>query len=190
MKTEAMEGNPVVTRYVEALYTVVKEIGLEQKTAEILADICTLIEAHDDWERMLSRFSLMPKDAEDFVDVLSESADCPSVILNFLRLLARNKRFVLLPQISREYDNYLKEIRGTKTILVTYADEFSEKEQKKLLSDLKEVFGCDNVECVLQQDRSLIGGIQVRYKSKMLDYSVKSKLARLHEAIRRSSYAN
>lgn len=190
MRTETVEDNPVVTRYVEALYTVAKGQNLEQEAADILSEVCRLIETHDDWERMLSRFSLMPKDAENFVDMLSDFADCHSVVLNFLKLLARNKRFILLPQIAQKYSDYLKEIAGTKTVFVTYADEFSAKDQEELLKDLKEVFECDNVECVLQQDRSLIGGIQVRYKSKMLDYSVKSKLARLHEAIRRSSYAN
>lgn len=187
---EGIEDNPVVSRYVRALYDVAKMENTEHDVAEMLSAVCELIETQADYLRALARYSLMPKEAAEFVDILAEAVDFPPIVLNFLKLLARNKRFSLLPQISRGYQNYLKEIEGTKTIFVTYADKFDEKEQKKLLQDLKEVFGCDNVECVSQQDCSLIGGIQVRYKSKMLDYSAKSMLARLHETIRRGSYAN
>lgn len=187
---EGVAENPVVSRYVQALCDVAKKDNIEHDVPEVLSAVCELIEAQSDYPRALARYSLMPKEAAEFVDMLAEAVDCPTIILNFLKLLARNKRFSLLPQISQGYQDYLKEIEGTKTVFVTYADRFGENEQKKLLKDLKEVFGCDNVECVLQQDRSLIGGIQVRYKSKMLDYSVKSMLARLHETIRRGSYAN
>ena len=104
--------------------------------------------------------------------------------------MAHNKRFSLLSEISKSYSDYLKDIEGTKTVFVTYAKEFSEKDKVDLLDNLKEVFECDNVECVLRKDATLIDGIQIQYNSKMLDYSVKSKLARLHKAIRRDSYAD
>lgn len=187
---EGIGDNPVVSRYVQALYDVAKVDNIERDVADVLSAVCELIETRSDYLRALARYSLMPKEAVEFVDILAEAVDFPSIVLNFLKLLARNKRFSLLPHISQRYQNYLKEIEGTKTVFVTYADKFDENDQKKLLQDLKEVFGCDNVECVLQQDRSLIGGIQVRYKSKMLDYSAKSMLARLHETIRRGSYAD
>lgn len=187
---EGIKDNPVVSRYVQALYDVAKNEHIENEVEKVLSALCELLNTQSSFPRLLARYSLMPKEAMEFINVLTEVVDCPPIVLNFLKLLARNKRFSLLPQISQGYRDYIEEINGTKTVFVTYADKFEKNDKEKLLKDLKEVFKCENVKCVLRQDRSLIGGIQVRYKSKMLDYSVKSMLERLHETIRRGSYAN
>jgi len=183
-------NNPVIARYVQALYSIANEQSCEHDVERGLSEICKLIENSKNYKRMLSRFSLTPSDAIKFVDMLEQSANVNGVVLNFLKLLAHNKRFSLLSEISKSYSDYLKDIEGTKTVFVTYAKEFSEKDKVDLLDNLKEVFECDNVECVLRKDATLIDGIQIQYNSKMLDYSVKSKLARLHKAIRRDSYAD
>lgn len=182
--------NPVVARYVQSLYKVAKNSSLEKEVADSLFNICYLIKSQQGYVRMLSRFSLIPKEAINFVNVVTESVKCHPILLNFLKVLACNKRFGLIEEICQGYLDYLKKIQGTKTVFVTYAKDFSDDDKNSLVANLKEVLGCDSIECVLKKDSALIDGIQVRYGSRMLDYSIKSKLARLHETIRRSSYAN
>ena len=65
---------------------------------------------------------------------------------------------------------------------VTYAKDFSEKTRNELAQRLRELVG-GTVEFVTRRDESLIDGLQIRYGSKILDYSAKSKLNRLKRSM-------
>jgi F-type H+-transporting ATPase subunit delta len=73
-------------------------------------------------------------------------------------------------------------MKDKRIFYVTYANDFSEKTRNELSQHLRELVG-GTIEFVVRQDKSLIGGLQIRYGSKILDYSVKSKLNRLKRSI-------
>ena len=50
---------------------------------------------------------------------------------------------------------------------------------------MSEVFGMNNV--LPKKDDSLIDGLQIRYGSKVLDYSIRSKLERLKKSMKGES---
>jgi F0F1-type ATP synthase delta subunit len=80
-------------------------------------------------------------------------------------------------------------VDGKRMFYVTVTKNSSDLHVKKLKDNLQEVFG-GSIECIMNEDQSLIGGLKIQYRSKILDYSVKSRLRRLHSAMRKENYGN
>ena len=85
--------------------------------------------------------------------------------------MIKNARFKILPDILREYEKLLTEKRGIKTVVVEAANKPDKKELdiiKKYLEDkLKKI-----VEFEVRHEKSLIGGVVIKYDSMLYDYSI------------------
>jgi len=182
-------GNFVINRYVKSLYEVAisREIG-----ARILVELDLIkkyISEIEDYKKFLKRISLLTKNGENFISQLADDLKLSKEMSNFLALLLKNGRLSIIVEICDCYVEFTNKIRGRKIFYVTYAKTFPKTEEKKLIGNLREVFGGE-IECVSSRDPSLLGGIKVQFRSKILDYSVKSRLARLHRALRGDAYEN
>ena len=101
---------------------------------------------------------------------------------NFLALLLKNKRLSLIAEICSAYLLFIDRTSGKKVFLVTHATDFSRTDKKQLGDNLYKVFG-GKIEFVSRKDPSLIDGIKIQFHSKILDYSMKSRLTRLRHVI-------
>ena len=171
----------VVSRYVRALYEV--SIGRESEFLNQIKAIREAIESLENSERFFKRVSLLPKDGELLVDALTEELGLLPEVGNFLKLVLSNKRFFAILDICKAYEKFFNHMNDTKIFYVTYAKSFSEDVKAELSRHLQELFG-GKIEFVSRKDESLIDGLQVRYGSKILDYSIKSKLDRLKMSIK------
>jgi F-type H+-transporting ATPase subunit delta len=97
---------------------------------------------------------------------------------NLVRLLAANKRLVLLPDLARLFVQMKTIYDGLRHIEVTSAFPVSDAERDALAERLKAHFGAD-VDLSVADDPSLIGGIKVRAGDIVIDGSVRGKLERL-----------
>jgi F-type H+-transporting ATPase subunit delta len=97
---------------------------------------------------------------------------------NLVRLLAANKRLVVLPDVARLFTQMKTIYDGLRHIEVTSAFPVSDAERKELTQRLKAHFGAD-VDLSVADDPDLIGGIKVRAGDIVIDGSVRGKLERL-----------
>ena len=183
------ENNSVVNRYVKSLYEVAVSSHTEQEIYSQLSVIKNTILQIEGYEKFIKRVALISSEGLTFVRTLIEDLQLSMVMGNFLKLLWKNRRLILLLEVCDTYTKFVEKAHGERVFYVTYAKEFSKKDEKALLMNLSEMFG-DNIRCLAKKDESLIGGITVQYRSKILDYSVKSKLKRLRNAIRGDNYEN
>jgi len=95
-----------------------------------------------------------------------------------VRLLAANKRLVLLPDIARLFDQMKTVAEGLRRVEIRSAYDVSAAEQQALTTTLKAHFGSE-VELSVEQDASLIGGIVIRAGDVVIDGSVRGKLDQL-----------
>lgn len=174
-------GDTVVSRYVKALYEV--SAGRESEFLRQLQAVRNAIESLDNREKLFKRFSLLPKDGDALVRTLIQELELLPEIGNFLKLVLSNKRFSAILEICEVYEKFYDHMTGKKIFHVTYANNFSEQSKSELSKHMQELFG-ENIEFVVHQDTSLIDGLQIRYGSKILDYSMKSKLERLKKSIK------
>ncbi|MDR0968857.1 MAG: ATP synthase F1 subunit delta [Holosporaceae bacterium] len=181
-----MIGNSIVERYAKSLYEVAVSTGIEGAVLKQITSVRDCVSAVDNREKFLKKISLVPELGENFISQLKDDLKLLPEVGNFLALLLKNKRLPLIIEICDGYLAFVDKIEEKKTFYVSYATKFTKTDEKKLIASLSKVFDGD-IKCVAKKDPSLIGGAKVRFRSKILDYSVKSKLERLHRAIRGDS---
>ncbi|MDR2723965.1 MAG: ATP synthase F1 subunit delta [Holosporaceae bacterium] len=180
-------GNSIVNKYVKSLYEVSVSYGIEKIVVAQLKSLKNCVLSLDNHEKILEKFSLVPKYGEDFIEQLKVELKLLKEVGNFLALLLKNKRLSLIVEICDAYFLFIDTIKGKKIFFITHAAEFSAADKKQLIGNFCKVFG-GKIECISRKDLSLIGGIKIQFRSKILDYSIKSRLARLRQAIKGGSY--
>lgn len=177
-------GDTVIGRYVKALYEV--SAGRESEFLEQVKAVREAIESLGNRERLFARFSVLPKDGDFLVDTLISELELLPEVGNFLKLVLSNRRFSSILDICSAYEKFFDQMNDKRFFYVTYAKSFSENNKKELSRRLQKLFG-GKIEFVARKDESLIDGLQIRYGSKILDYSMKSKLDRLKRSMKGES---
>ena len=97
---------------------------------------------------------------------------------NFLRLLAENKRLPVLPEISERFDALKARAENTVKVQLVTAAGVAEPVVKRIKSALEQRLG-RAVELELEQDPGLLGGAVIHAEGRVIDGSVRSRLAEL-----------
>jgi F-type H+-transporting ATPase subunit delta len=97
---------------------------------------------------------------------------------NFIRLLARNKRLHVLPQIAAQYETLRAQYENELDVEVTSAAAMNADQQHKLADALKKRFKRD-VRMNLAVDPRLLGGAVIRAGDLVIDGSINGRLQRL-----------
>lgn len=187
--SDFVKSNAVVNNYVRALYEVASKQKKIKRVSEEIAALKEALEQRENCSKLLKKVALAKNESFQFATLLAQEMKLSTIVSNFLKILAKNKRLFLLMNICDVFAAYQDKMQGKVKIFVTYAKKFGVAEKKSLLENLKPLLG-ESIECVTEKDPSLIDGFVLRHGSKVLDYSVKSKLMRLRSAIKGDSYEN
>jgi F-type H+-transporting ATPase subunit delta len=132
------------------------------------------------------RFVLPPvlsrDDPRKGLTALAEKAGLSPLTLNFLGLVASNRRLFALSAMIRAYLARLAAARGEVTAEVVSAASLTEVQASALAAALKQVVGKD-VTVEAKVDPSILGGQIVKVGSRMVDSSVRTKQQRLQLAM-------
>jgi F-type H+-transporting ATPase subunit delta len=116
------------------------------------------------------------------VELLSPPKDADASFMQFLNVLADNRRLVLLPEIAALFDMLKADAERIVKATVTSAKALDANELNQLRDALKKRFNRD-VEMTAQVDASLIGGAVIDTGDVVIDGSIKTKLARLQASL-------
>lgn len=117
------------------------------------------------------------------VDAVAEKLGADALFRNFLGVMAAKRRLGVLPQTLNAFHHLVAEHRGEATAEITSAAPLTETQEEALLQALSEASG-KSVHMKVEVDPALIGGLVVKLGSKMIDASVRSKLANLQNALK------
>lgn len=106
-----------------------------------------------------------------------------SLVSNFVKLLARNRRLSFLRDSITAFERLADEKKGLATAEVTSAEPLSDQQAAALKSALKETTGKD-IALLAHVDQTLIGGMIVKLGSRMIDTSLKTKLNSMKTALK------
>ena len=169
----------VAGRYASALLETANEQG---QTAAIEADIDTVqgaLAESDDLRRMVRSPVFSAEDQAKALDALLGRIGVNPLTLNFFKVLARNRRLFAAEDIIRAFKALAAEARGEVQAEVTSAVELNDSQLDALKAQLKNSVGKD-VQLEATVDPSLLGGLIVKIGSRMIDSSLKTKLATLN----------
>ncbi len=165
-------------RYAGALF----ELAVAQNaTAAVEADLTKfeqMLSDSDDLTTLVRSPVISADDQAKAIGALLQKTGASALTQNFFNVLAKNRRLFAAGDIIRTFRSLAAKARGEVTAEVTSAIALSEAQVTELKKTLKASVGKD-VTLAAKVDPSLLGGLVVKLGSRMIDSSLKSKLAGL-----------
>jgi F-type H+-transporting ATPase subunit delta len=179
--------NSVLTQiarpYASALFDLAKSENQLASVETSLSDVSRLIGESADFARFLRSPIITADTKAQALDVLLAKANTNGLVSNFLKLVAQNGRLFALDAIITTFRDLAAKARGEVTADVTSAAPLAADQVKALAETLKAKIG-KTVTLNQFVDPSLIGGLQVKVGSQMIDSSLKTKLAAMKIAMK------
>lgn len=103
-------------------------------------------------------------------------------VKNFVSLLAENKRLLLLPVISEQFDALKAQQEKFSDVNIISAYVLDSEVEENLAKALTKKLNCE-VNITSTVDENLIGGAIIRAGDLVIDSSLRNRLTKLHEAM-------
>lgn len=109
--------------------------------------------------------------------------DAPAELTGLLRVVIENGRLSALPEIAAQFRALKNESEGVADAYIESAFALKQKEVKDLVQSLKNTFPDVKLNPIVTVNPELIGGVCVRVGDKVLDGSVRARLAQMKAAL-------
>lgn len=183
MSETASISSSIAARYAQALFDLSKE---DSALATLEQDTDALSNALDVSEELRAAIASPLHRREEMAGTmraLGDKAGLSQLTTNTLVLLAEKRRTFVLPQFVAALQARIAEEKGEVTADVISAKPLSDAQKSELAATLKQTVGKD-IKLNSTVDERLIGGLVVKVGSRMIDTSIKTKLANLQNAMK------
>lgn len=173
----------VAGRYASALFDLASETKQVAEVEKDLGTVQALLDESADLTRMV-RSPVIPADeqAKALVAILQKAGVGP-LAQNFFKLIAKNRRLFATGDMIKAYRTIAAKARGEVSAEVSSAVALSDQQVAALKEQLKATVG-KGVTLSTKVDPSLLGGLIVKLGSRMIDSSLKTKLANMRVALK------
>ncbi|MFZ1728347.1 MAG: F0F1 ATP synthase subunit delta [Albidovulum sp.] len=173
----------IAARYATAVFEIARDgKGLKALEADVTALGAALGENAD--LRGLIASPVYSRDEQsNAIGAIASKMQLSPTVTSTLGLMASKRRLFVLPQLLAALQAMIAEEKGEVSADVTAAQALTKAQADKLAASLKKTFG-KTVKLNLAVDDSLIGGLVVKVGSKMIDTSIRSKLAALQNKMK------
>jgi F-type H+-transporting ATPase subunit delta len=169
----------VAGRYASALFDLATE---QRQMAEVegqLNKFQAMIDDSADLRRLVASPAFSADDQAKAIKALIEKAGIGGLAGNFLQLIARNRRLFAVPDMIKSYRALSARARGEVEAEVASAFPLDAKQLEQLNDTLRATVGGKQIKLNTRVDPSLLGGLVVKMGSRMVDSSLRTKLASL-----------
>ena len=183
MSEPASISTGIAARYATAIFDLAKQ---EKSLPAIEKDVDALevaLGSSADFRDLIAS-PIYSRDAQGkAIIAIAKKMKLSGNVTNLLGLMASKRRLFVLPQLIRALRDLIADENDEVTADVIAAKEMTQAQQDKLAKTLKASVGKD-VKINLAVDENLIGGLIVKVGSKMIDTSIRSRLANLQNAMK------
>jgi len=173
----------IATRYATAVFELAKEDNALPTLEKDLDTLDAALEGSDDLRAMIASPVYSRADQARAVIAVADALGLSQNVRGVLGLMATKRRLFTLPQMLTALRALIAEEKGEVTAEVTAAMALDDAQKDELVQTLKARVGKD-VKLKLAVDETLIGGLVVKVGSRMIDTSIRSKLAALQNAMK------
>ena len=167
--------------YAEAMFELCEERGITAAADEELEAVGTLFSENGEYSKLLNS-PLVDFDSKKKLLSSAFEGKVSDTVFDFLCLVTEKGRAGYVPQICKEFRALYYKKQGILEVSVITAMPMSDMLSEKLKAKLETTLG-KKVIMKAKVDKSLIGGIVVRYEGSELDSSVRGRLDRLKSQI-------
>lgn len=183
MAQSASISASIAGRYAQAVFDIASEGGdIDRLSGEVDALSQALTDSADLRDLVNSPvYSRAQQEAA--ITAVADKMGLSATLKNTLALMAQKRRLFTLPALVEALRGLIAEAKGEVTAEVVSAVALSDAQQERLKATLAEKSG-KTVHLKTRVDEGLIGGMIVKLGSKMIDTSVRSKLASLQNVMK------
>lgn len=172
-------------RYASAIFDLGKESKALDSLESDLDTLKSLIEENEDLGRVVHSPAFSRDAQAQAMNAILDKMGAADLTKRFVGLMASKGRLGALPGAIAGFKDMLADHRGETVAEVVSAKDLTDAQRDKLAANLKQSFGKD-VKIDASVDPSLLGGLVVKVGSRMIDSSLKTKLANLQLAMKAS----
>jgi F-type H+-transporting ATPase subunit delta len=173
----------VAGRYSTALF----ELGLEANALDpILNELNRFheaVDAVDDLARLIKSPVFTADEQARAISAILEEMKIEGLTANFLKLVAKNRRLFVLPDMIKAFRALVARHRGQTNAEIVSATKLEEGQVRALQSALKAALHKD-VQLEERIDPAILGGLIVKVGSRMIDTSLRTKLNSLKQVMK------
>jgi len=172
----AGENSTIARPYAEAVFGRASESNELDQWSDTLGLLAAVVE-----DKKVAAAISNPKVESDqrvslMLDICGKHLDAEAQ--NLVRLLVRNGRLSVLPEIALIYEGLKNESQGKLDVEIVSAYEVTKAQETSLAAALKERLGRD-IQMTSEVDKELIGGVIIRAGDLVIDGSVQGRLRKL-----------
>jgi F-type H+-transporting ATPase subunit delta len=172
-----MKVDPIAGAYAESLFRLASAEEVADRVEEELHEIERLYGTNPEMKEFINNPRIKAEGKKSaLLDLLGDKIS--RVTLNYISLLIDQDRGRMLPKVAEEYYRLASEVRAKVSAEVVTAVPLSDESREKLGSALKKLTKKD-VYVRTRVDESILGGVVVRIGDKVLDGSVRTRLAQI-----------
>lgn len=173
----------IAGRYAAAIFELAEESDALDAVNGHLAALKAAISESDDLAALIRSPITSREEQGAAMEAVCKAMEIGAPVSSLIGVMAAKRRLFALPQVIDAYNAMLAEKRGIVSAEVTSAFKLSADQRKELEGVIKKFAGAD-IALDVTVDESLIGGLVVKVGSKMIDTSIRSKLASLETAMK------
>jgi F-type H+-transporting ATPase subunit delta len=169
--------------YASALFAAAKDQSRLSQVHEELADFVAATREVPELRALLENPEIDHRTKQAALGELLSGGE--ELVRNFLLLLIEKGRAAELEEITREFEALVAAEEQRLAVELTTAYELSEDDAKQILAQIEKQSG-RHIEATRSVDPDLIGGFVLRAGSMLVDASVRGRLERLRQDLKRS----
>ncbi|MFB3922055.1 MAG: ATP synthase F1 subunit delta [Terriglobia bacterium] len=169
-------------RYARALADVVGRTGDYSTALRELEEFAAVYRANAELRDVFRTPAVTPADKSGILETILARAGTSRTVGNFLRILLKNYRLVLIDDIVEAFKEAAHERMGVVEVQISSAVDLSEAERQALRTRFESITG-KQVDVEFQIAKELLGGVVAQIGSTIYDGSVRGHLARIRERL-------
>lgn len=173
-----MNTSNVAGRYAAAFFSVAAEEKKYEEYYQELKHFTDIIDVNSNLREFLANPVFDRNDKEEVVEKILGQIDLSPLTANFVRLLVMKGRIAGIAGIEKHYRQLMDEAIGLARATVKTAFPLTPELAEQLKQSLESMTG-RNVEMMVEEDPSLLGGVVVRVGDKLYDGSIKIQLEKM-----------
>ena len=173
----------IASRYATAVFELAKEGNDLEALERDIDTIDAALNSSSDFRDLINSPIYSREAQGKAITAIAEKMELGGTFANTLKLMASKRRLFVLPHLVTALRQQIADEKGEVTADIRSARTLSDEQAAKLAETLKASVGKD-VKMNVTVDENLIGGLIVKVGSKMIDTSIRSKLAALQNTMK------
>lgn len=174
-----MNDGLIPRRYAKALYNFAVEKGDADRIYELMKNLAVSFDNEPALQTVLSNPFVSDADKTTLISTASGATADDTVLVDFLKLLSRNKRLDMARHIARSFMDIYRKERNIYVVEVTSAAPMTESGLERLKKLISAHLKGGTMEFNSNVNPDLIGGFTVTVGNERLDASISNELKQL-----------